>query len=243
MSLQDKLRLHLSDKRASWSADGLVADAPGERWVAVPSALTSAALLDAFESARAAGVRLTLVHEGAPSAPAQRSAARLGVTLVEASLLPEPAAAAEPTTLALPLPEPEVLLPAHVAAPPEPLSVPALPWDPTEPVPEIVTSFQPTPLELLALPWHASGPLEDHVEVTESPRLRRFSAPHPTSDLHPHANWSLPWPKPVSPEEALSIADPRVWGSVERLAAMRADLAGGVFTPAARGRPTLDNKA
>lgn len=236
MSLHAKLQLYLDGKAVSWTNEGareLAAwsEPDGARLlVAVPGALTADALVDAHLRALPTQARLTVVHEGAPTAVAQRTAARFGITLLDAGTLPAPA-----PVLALPPPEPEPLLPAHVAddimpwaapapslapmAPPAPMLVPEpvladdpMPWGaPVELLEPAPTHVEP--IELLAMPWHTHPhvPHDEHLEITSSPRTQRRFADRPTQ----LPAWSLPGQKPGT--APLAIHDPRIWRNEERL--------------------------
>lgn len=137
---------------------------------------------------------------------------------VETSVVPGPPAVAEAA--------PAI---ATVQAPDEPAPLvedgPALPWDPKLPLAEAPLLVQVTAAELAALPWHAHAPIEEHVEIMAgSPRARRHvERPTLAPSLDAHS-WGLPWPRPVPSTDALSIADPRIWSSQERVHAMREDL-------------------
>src|SRR5207244_4078242 len=95
-SLRSKLELHLADKNASWSGD--VA-----RWIedghasllCIASPLTAAAVVDAIVLGIPGSARVTLAYEGEASDVARRAAARLGVTLLDATAFPEPPAPIE----------------------------------------------------------------------------------------------------------------------------------------------------
>ncbi|MEA3200828.1 MAG: hypothetical protein QOE90_2256 [Thermoplasmata archaeon] len=231
MSVQDKLRLHL----ANTAVEGT--------WLAHEGPLTAAGVIDAYNAAR--GSRITLVHEGPVGDVARRSAARFGITLLDAASFPQPqpqpapqpeprpAPLAAPTVLAealapaLPAPAPEPLLPAHVEIAPEPAPLgPALPWDatvpPADPFATATVTLEVTPHEVLAMPW-AMEPREDeeHHEVTRTPRGPRGVTVRPTTDLHPDAkHWGPPWPRPLPPADAVAVADPRVWNNPARLGSL-----------------------
>jgi len=224
MRVQDKLRLHL----ANTTVEGT--------WLAHEGPLSAADVIDAYNQG-GRGARVTLVHEGPVGDVARRSAARFGVTLVDAAALPEPGPA--PTRLAealLPASAPEPLLPAHV---PEPDPIPPsqsdsdspseserLPWDatipPADPFATATVTLEVTPHDVLAMPW-ALEPREDeeHHEVTTSVRGPRGVTVRPTTDLHPDAkHWGLPWPRPLPPADAVAVADPRVWNNPARLGSL-----------------------
>lgn len=236
MSAQDKLRLHLADKTVTWREDvpdAVAAQTADAVFVAFAGPVTAATVIDAYNVGR--GRAITLVHDGPVGDVARRSAARFGVSLLDAASLPEPAPApvalpdapvalVEVVPPALPAPAPEILLPAHVepvAA--EPLAVPALPWDasvpPADPFQTAEVTLEVTPHDLLAMPWAFH---DEHVEVMEAGRAPKLTV-RPTTDLHPEArNWGLPWPRPVVPADGLAIADPRIWNNQGRLDALHA---------------------
>lgn len=244
MSLHDKLRLYLDGKGASWSTwngrdtAAWEDDAPC-LLVAVAGPLTADALVDAHVRALASEARLVVVHEGAPTSVALRTAARFGITLLDAASLPEaaPAPHAAPEAPSLPSPVAIPALPAHeeppaLAAPilkPEaPILLPAqpddaMPWDVT------VTTPEPQPVhvdahELIAFPWvaHPEEEHDDHLELLPAGRTtRRFAGERPTQTP---GNWGLPWTRPGVTPEALALQDPRIWRSQERIQAVRSDL-------------------
>ncbi len=251
MSVQDKLRLHLADKTVTWREDvphALAAQTPEGLFLSFGGAVTASTVIDAYNAGR--GSRITLLHEGPVGDVARRSAARFGVTLLDAATLPEPA----PTTLAetlapraaLPAPAPEPLLPAHVepapvvtpgvapVAPPvvtpvaDPPALPPLPWDasvpPADPFSTAQVTLEVTPHEILAMPWtlHPDTPVEEHLEITETKRGPRGTL-RPTTDLHPDSkHWGLPWPRPRTPADGLAIADPKIWSNPQRLESLHA---------------------
>jgi hypothetical protein len=243
VSLRTKLELHLADKNASWTGDVARYQADGHAsLLSLASPLTAASIVDAIVLALevAGASKVTVAFEGEASVVAQRTAARLGVTLLDASALPDravqvssipappidipPEIGAELLAIALPAHEPELLLEAHVepvaavaaVAPPEPLCVPPLPWSGPAPEPAIVAAHV-EPLELLALPWHAE--LGEPAEVTLMER-RPAGALRPTQ----MPDWGLPWPRPIAATDGLAIADPKLWGNQERMRAVREDL-------------------
>lgn len=230
MSLRTKLELHLADKpHVHWSGDVARWEEDGHAsLLSLASPLTTSAIVDAIVLAIDENARPTVAFEGAPSLVAQRTAARLGVTLLDATALAEPAGpieippevGAELLATALPPHEPELMLPAHVE---EPLCVPPLPWSGPAPEPAFA-DVAVAPLEMLALPWHAE------LEATDLTVIQR----RPAGAMRPTQvpDWGLPWPRPVAPADGLAIADPKLWGNQERMRAVRDDLAatgGGSF--------------
>ena len=143
MTHEERLRLHLAGKGATWRDDpsGTFAswDAEdGPHVVALlPQPLTAAAIVDAYVG-RPGGARLTLVHDGPLSPVALRSAARFGVTLLDAATLPPPPDAVGPAPLGV--------APVEAASGLVPLvAEPAVP-------PVVVEIPTPAPLPLLAPP-------------------------------------------------------------------------------------------
>lgn len=229
MSLRTKLELHLADKNAQWSGNVARYQTEGHAsLLAIASPLTAAAIVDAVVLALETidAPKITLAFEGEPSLVAKRTADRLGVTLLDATALPDasplapidipPQIGAELLAIALPAHESEPLLPAHVEAEPEPLCVPPLPWSGPAPEPAIA-AVHVEPLELLALPWHAE--LGDAAEVTVLER-RPAGMMRPTQ----MPDWGLPWPRPIAATDGLAIADPKLWGNQARMQAVRDDL-------------------
>lgn len=246
MTTEDRLRLHLAGKQVTWRTEATATVATWDEdgapcaLACLPQPLTAASVLDAYLSLRPA--RLTLVCEGDPSPVARRSAARFGVTLLDAASLPElPPAAAPPVApppapvpAPTPLPAPEPLVatpevaPPAAVLPPAPVPVlvedgPALPWDPSVPPVEPSITIEVTAGELLALPWHQNASVEETVEIVATPRKPRGGM-RPTMMVPDGGSWGLPWPRPVASTEALSRADPRIWSSQERVHAMREEL-------------------
>lgn len=195
VTLRDKLQLYLAGKDATWTGAGASWAEQGETHllVEVDGPLTADAVIDAHVRAQAIGARLTLAHLGAPTRVALRTAERFRIPLLDASALPEPAAAPAPEPRAEPLlldapAEPAALLAAHVEPPVEDVFILAhdepapevahaepdtpLPWDPSAPVPEVEPAHV-EPIELLALPWIHEM---DHHE--ELPAGRRTRAHH-----------------------------------------------------------------
>src|SRR5438552_5238413 len=144
--------------------------------LSLASPLTAASVVDAVVFALEGDhgtTHIAVAYEGVASEVALRTAARLGVTLLDATALPEPAPpvdvppeiGADLLAVELPAHEPEPLLPAHVdptTPEPEPLCIPPLPWSGPAPEPA-VAEVHVSPLEMLALPWHAE--LGETIEV------------------------------------------------------------------------------
>lgn len=115
--------------------------------------------------------------------------------------------------------EPELVIAASEPAPEVAHAEDAMPWggEPS-PLPEIVPA-EVDPLEMLAVPWIHE--LESGVEALPAGRATRIGAGFRPTQA---PTWGLPWPRPVVPTDGLSIADPKIWRTPERLTAMREDL-------------------
>ena len=182
-------------------------------WMDAPPVADAAVLLDA-SAADPVPEPLSAV-----AAPAEAP------SVVEVAVVAEPDAA--PAVELPPMPAPEPV--AEAALPVASVTVEpglALPWDVAAPAPQPEPVVQVTAAELAALPWHVHAPIEEHVEVMQgAPRARRFvDRPTVTGGAPDGASWGLPWPRPVAPTDGLSIADPRLWASQERVHAVRENL-------------------
>lgn len=252
MSLADKLRLYLADKPASWTDDAATwtADGRAQLLVAVEGPLTAQTLVDAHVRALAARAKLTLAHTGAPTSVALRTAARFGITLLDAATLPDaptpspfsqPSPAPALAPVSAPIPAAELATPTPFDRAPAPMPAPL-----AEPPALLVAHSDPEP-EVThaddALPWDLSlsspDPEPVHVEAAElllmpwhaaaddqhelmpAGRSARHAPARPTAMAH---EWGLPWPRPVAPTDGLAIADPRIWHAPERMQAVREDL-------------------
>jgi hypothetical protein len=183
MHLRAKLQAHFST--ATWTDDAATWSENGEKrvlyWVDGP--LAAGQVIDAHVRALAHHAKPTLAYVGSMSEVARAAAARFGVTLFNAAVLPEPASGVPtpspadapqvrphlrpietPPALVAQMVEP--LLPAHVE--PEPAPPPAAP-SPAAPEPDVDPRF-PWPVappvepplrlrvsadELAAMPWNA----------------------------------------------------------------------------------------
>lgn len=190
MTTEDRLRLHLGGKDVTWRTEGSTTlalwseEGTPHAAILVPPPPTAASIVDAFLVARPTGARLTLVHEGPLSPIAMRSAARFGLTLLDAGTLPEP-----PAALAPPAPEP-------VAAPAEVLADVVLPLtlahEPPAPIladvqPEVpLLPAAPMPEPLLLLPAHEEPAFEP--QAIEIPDLAAEAEP-----VHEPYAMIMPW--------------------------------------------------
>lgn len=172
--------------------------------ITVRGPLSAHAIVDAHVQALAEGGSARIEHDGPVTQVARRTAARLGVELVEILALPPHVdAAAQPGA--------DVSVDTLSELPSDPM-----PWDRAPPAPEPPVAHV-EPLELAAMPWFAHD--DGQHEMLPAGRSRpAFARPTITPD------WGLPWPRPQAPMGGLSIHDPKVWNAPERLEHMREDL-------------------
>lgn len=212
MTYEERLRLHLAGKDATWRNDpaGTVASwqaEDGPRAIALlPQPITAAAIVDAYVG-RPAGARLTLVHDGPLSPVAIRSAARFGVTLLDAAALPPlPAADTFPR-----VPPTGILAPSEVPPPTDAVPLGPLldPESPLAPSPVVVEGDLPWgPLPPVALPVP-----EPAASLGAPEPVPLLAAPEPTPLLAAHGETpvegasvsvSVPVEAPASEPEALA---------------------------------------
>lgn len=193
-----------------------------EHVVTIDGPLTAEAIVDAHLAARAAGKPLRILHAGAPSAVALRTAARFGATLVDTAGERAPVVSVTPpaveTREETKAPEPRG---ERAPAGPAPLrslvdeGSPALPWDPAMQAPEPAPVVVPED-EFEAMPWN----VVDNV-LLPAGRQTRAAGHRPTLTS---PDWGLPWPRPMAPMDGLAKVDPAIWKAPERIQAIRDDL-------------------
>lgn len=93
---------------------------------------------------------------------------------------------------------------------------PELPWDRAPKPPETGPTLTIPEDEFEAMPWN----VVDNVLMPAGRHTRAGPAFRPSQT----PDWGLPWPRPMAPMDGLSKADPALWGSQDRIRAIRDDL-------------------